>query len=77
MKFTEAQLEAAIIELLGVEGYPANPKGSNDEWRIMNDEFPETPAGEFLLYTTEATCKDYLHVHPEAQLEILYLTEMK
>jgi len=31
MKFTEAQLESAIIELLGVEGYPANPKGSNYE----------------------------------------------
>jgi len=31
MKFTEAQLEAAIIELHGKEGYPANPKGSSSE----------------------------------------------
>jgi hypothetical protein len=29
MKFTEAQLESAIIELLGVEG--SEPKGSSDE----------------------------------------------
>jgi hypothetical protein len=33
MKFTEAQLESAIIELLGAEGYPANP-----EVQMMNEE---------------------------------------
>lgn len=32
MEFTEAQFESAIIEPLGVEGYPANPWGSNDEF---------------------------------------------
>ena len=40
MKFTEAQLEAAIIELLGAEGYPhvlgEGPlKGSNAKYKDL------------------------------------------
>ena len=35
MKFTEAQLEAAIIELLDAEGYPH----ASEPWvRMMKDE---------------------------------------
>lgn len=52
MKFTEGQLESAIIELLGA----STPMG-----RMMNDDLNTDPnigdslllVGEFLLYTTE------------------------